>query len=498
MAAAEQVEVELKFDVEAGATAPDLRVLPGVVAQRGPQTYALDATYLDTENLDLAGNKITLRRRTGGTDSGWHLKRPTGIPGARKELQVTFDEAPAAAGVPDDLLTPVLALTRNRPLVPVAVISTTRTVTTLLGVDDLPLAEFAEDAVTAQSLLPDGEARQWSEWEFELLEGGTPRLLKAAAKLLRASGGNEPSSASKLARAIGSTPTISEPRIGKRPTALELVVTDLAIHRNSLLAYDPEVRVDAYDAVHQMRVATRRIRSILSGFPTVLDRGRTAHIDRELRLLARILGDARDSEVQMEIDSGLLQGQSASPALIAALTGTETAIHDRALRAAHAAMGSDRYFRLLDDLDALIVDPPVGPDADIPAVAAVDKAIAKSRKQIRKAQADLAALTEGSDDWEEQLHTIRKRAKKLRYATDAGEPLQVKKHRQIASVAKRIQSALGDYNDTRINRARLAELAAGDNGLANSDLFLLGRIDALQEAAGDRAIAAYRRAAKDL
>lgn len=495
----EQVEVELKFDVGSNVAAPDLRVLPGVVSARVPETFGLDATYFDTENLDLATNKITMRRRRGGHDEGWHLKRPADVPGARRELRIGFDDAPADGDIPDALLIPVLALTRHRPLIPVAAISTSRTITTLLGVDDEPLAEFAEDRVTAQSLLPGGASQQWSEWEFELLEGGTPKLLKAAHKLLRGAGGTEPSSASKLARAIGSTPAADNavPVLGRHPTALELVITDVAIHRNSLIAYDPLVRVDADDAVHQMRVATRRLRSVLSGFPTVLDAARTAHLDAELKLLARILGEARDSEVQLAIDTSLLRSESASDALRSVLTGAESAVHDRAIRAAHAAMNSNRYFELLDAIDELIADPPPGPDADMPASDAVDKAIAKSRKQIRKAQGTLAGLAEGSDEWSEHLHTIRKRAKRLRYSTDAAEPLGKKKYRQIGDVAKEIQSALGDYNDTHINRSRLAELAASGE-LSGHDLFVLGRIDAHQEFDGARAIEAYRKAAKKL
>ncbi|AZG43619.1 CYTH and CHAD domain-containing protein [Gordonia insulae] len=498
MAAVEQVEVELKFDVDAGHTAPDLRVLPGVVGAAAPETVNLDATYFDTENLDLAGNRITMRRRTGGHDSGWHLKQPTGIAGARRELQVRFDDAPADGDVPDDLITPVVALTRTRKLIPVAAVSTTRTITTLLGADGRPVAEFAEDLVTAQSLLPGGHFQEWAEWEFELL--GTeahPRLLKAAEKLLRAGGGRTASSASKLARAIGSTPSVSEPHLGKRPTALELVITDIAIHRNSLISYDPLVRVDADDAVHQMRVACRRLRSVFSGFPSVLDATRTAHLSTELQLLARILGDARDSEVQLAIDDSLLRAENASPELIAALAGAETAIHDRAIRAAHAAMNSDRYFALLDAIDEMIASPPPGPDADLDAVVAVDKAIAKSRKSIRKAQSTLSTLTEGSAEWTEQMHTIRKKAKRLRYSTDAAEPLARKRYRKVAKVAKAIQSALGDVNDAQINRHRLAEIAASGT-VSAADMFVLGRIDARQEADIERAIATYRRVAKDL
>lgn len=498
MPASEQIEVELKFDVDAGLPAPDLRALPSVVSAAPPETFTLDATYLDTESLDLAGNRITLRRRTGGHDAGWHLKRPTNVPGARRELQVGFDEAPADAGVPQALLTQIVALTRNRPLAPVAAVSTRRTITTLLGADGVQVAEFAEDLVTARSLLPGGTVSEWAEWEFELLEAPAPaRLRKAAEKTLRSAGGRSPSSASKLARAIGSTPTFGEPHLGRKPSALELVVTDVAIHRNALITYDPLVRVDAYDAVHQMRVACRRLRSIFAGFPTVLDAARTAHISTELQLLARILGDARDSEVQLEIDTTLLHSENASEELIAALAGRENTRHEHAIQAAHVAMNSDRYFALLDAVDDLIADPPPGPDAERDAYSIVDKAIGKGRKQIRKAQQDLAALSEGSDEWEEQLHTIRKRAKRLRYSTDAAAPLGRKRDKKIARVAKDIQSALGDVNDTRINRARLARLAAGGT-LSGADMFVLGRIDARQQVDGDRALAAYRRAATDL
>ncbi|MED5800994.1 CYTH and CHAD domain-containing protein [Gordonia sp. Z-3] len=498
MAPSEQIEVELKFDVDAGHTAPDLRILPGVIGASAPETFQLDATYFDTENLDLAGNRITMRRRTGGHDAGWHLKRPTGIAGARRELRIGFSDAPADADVPAELITPVIALTRTRKLIPVAALSTTRTVTTLMGADGRPVAEFAEDLVSAQSMLPGGHYQEWAEWEFELLDGGRDtRLLKAAEKLLRNSGGRTASSASKLARAIGSTPTVVEPHLGRRPTALDLVVTDIAIHRNSLVAYDPQVRIDAEDAVHQMRVACRRLRSIFAGFPTVLDPARTAHLNEELKLLARILGDARDSEVQIAIDQGLLRSENASAALVAELTGTETSIHDRAIKAAHSAMNSARYFALLDSIDELIASPPPGPDADIDAVTAVDRSIEKNRKSIRKAQKTLAAMTERSPEWEEQLHTIRKRAKRLRYSTDAAEPLGRKRYKAVAKAAKRLQSSLGDYNDTRINRQRLGELAA-TNTLSGPDMFVLGRIDARQEVDGERALADYRKAAKDL
>ena len=505
MAASEQIEVELKFDVEAGIETPDLRVLPGVVGARQPETFLLDATYYDTENLDLASNKITMRRRTGGHDSGWHLKRPSGIAGARRELQVSFDESSDDSTPPAALTDPVRVLIRSRPLIPVAVISTQRTVTTLLGARDEPVAELAADLVTARSLLPGGHSQEWAEWEFELLgDSGDARLLKAASRALTRAGGREPSSASKLARAIGATPAVSSavPELGKNPTALDLVLTDLATHRNALVSWDPQVRVDAFDAVHQMRVSSRRLRSVLTGFKGVLDDEKTTHLDGELRLLARILGDARDSEVQIDIDISLLAGEDVSDALREALIGQEKAGHDRALRVAHAAMNSNRYFALLDDIDELIADPPTGPAAEDTAEVAADRSINRSRKRIRQEQATLASLPEGSDEWLEQLHVVRKKAKRLRYRVDAVAPLGKKHHQRAGKVAKVIQTALGDVNDALINRQRIAELVAqaqsGELQLEPRDLFVLGRVDTRQAEAMQRAIATYSSVIKDL
>src|SRR5712691_1115500 len=96
------LEVERKYAVGAGFVLPDLSAVPGVAAVTGPRTYHLTAIYLDTPGLDLAAAKITLRRRTGGTDAGWHLKLPAGA-GAEARREV---HAPLGSGgepVPGEL-----------------------------------------------------------------------------------------------------------------------------------------------------------------------------------------------------------------------------------------------------------------------------------------------------------------------------------------------------------------------------------------------------------
>ena len=76
------VEVERKFDVGDETVTPSFDGLFAVTRAHRLPTQHLEAIYFDTAANDLAAKKITLRRRTGGPDAGWHLKLPTG-PDAR-------------------------------------------------------------------------------------------------------------------------------------------------------------------------------------------------------------------------------------------------------------------------------------------------------------------------------------------------------------------------------------------------------------------------------
>src|ERR1700737_4861935 len=103
-------ETEWKYDAAPGSALPDLTGLPRVVTQSEPDEQVLEATYYDTADLDLARAGITLRRRTGGDDAGWHLKLPE-RPGTRTELQLPLTQRPPAEFV--GLLT---ARLRGRPV----------------------------------------------------------------------------------------------------------------------------------------------------------------------------------------------------------------------------------------------------------------------------------------------------------------------------------------------------------------------------------------------
>jgi inorganic triphosphatase YgiF len=198
---ADHLEIEQKFDVDAGFTLPGFTTVPGCESVSAPVTHHLSATYYDTPGTLLASSKITLRRRTGGTDEGWHLKLPASA-GARREIH-----APLADGdegqVPARLAAFVAEVAGGLPLAPIAVLATERTLTTVLGTGGEMIAEVADDAVTARREGAPGAPVRWREVEVEVPRE-SPAVLAEAARLLLAAGARPAAKGSKLARLLDS------------------------------------------------------------------------------------------------------------------------------------------------------------------------------------------------------------------------------------------------------------------------------------------------------
>jgi inorganic triphosphatase YgiF len=200
----EQTETERKYDVDAGFVVPDLAGSGGVDSMGPPDVQHLAATYYDTDDLRLIGSRITLRRRTGGDDAGWHIKLPVGGD-TRRELHFPLDLP--GHPVPEEIAARVARWSGGAPLRPVARLETRRTVHRLLDQAGQVLAELADDQVAGSRpdpADPDHWRQQdaWREVEVEL-KSGTPEVLDAAAAGLAAAGARPSRSASKLARVLG-------------------------------------------------------------------------------------------------------------------------------------------------------------------------------------------------------------------------------------------------------------------------------------------------------
>lgn len=451
--AGRHLEVERKFDVDDSTVSPSFDGLAAVSRVQRSPTETLEAVYFDTPGRDLAAHRVTLRRRTGGEDAGWHLKLPAGA-GARTEVRAAL-----ADDVPGELRDVVLAIVRDRPLQPVARITTDRRVDQLYGADGTELAEFADDHVTARPE-PDGAEQRWREWEIELSEEAVADgqadndLLKRLTNRLRDAGARRAGYASKLARTLnGAAPA---PR---RVPADDPVRRAVADEIENLLVWDRAVRENGDDSVHQMRVTTRKLRSLLQASEAAFGLSDDAWILDELRQLASVLGLARDAEVLAEryanaldeLPRELVRG----PVRERLVDGARRRYRS-GLRKSLAAMRSQRYFRLLDALEGLVVAEPVAPQEE--SIQAAYKRVRKRAKATAKAEAEHR---------DEALHRIRKAAKKLRYTAAAtGE-------KRISEAAKNIQSLLGDHQDSVVSRTHLSQQADAAHG-AGEDTFTYG------------------------
>ena len=479
-------EIEQKFDVSEDFELPSFDTISGVAKVNAPVEHDLDATYYDTADLRLATSKLALRRRSGGDDAGWHLKESAGD-GERLETHAPLGAA--GDGVPEELARLVRSRARRRQLVPIAKLENRRTVRRLVGEDDHVLAEVADDHVTGTALLgADPSVTVWREVEVELVDGDR-EVLASAARRLEEAGAKPAPWASKLGHALGDTepPTPPAIELDSRSTARQVVTAHLADQVQRLVTLDPHVRRDDEDAVHQMRVATRRLRSALATFRRLLDRAVTEPLRDELKWLGGELGAARDAEVikerlrEMVADepTALVHGPVAER-----IDTTMTQRYADARRELLVTLDSDRYLQLLDDLDA------VASGAVIVAGRADKKARKVLPREVRRAKRrwrrEVDALDD-ADDPDVQLHEIRKKAKRVRYAGEAVAPALGKKPKKLAARMEELQDVLGRHQDGIVT-CRVLEGLANDARTAGEDTFTYGRLHAVeQRAAADAA-----------
>ena len=494
-------EVEKKYVADDGFELPPLTELMAgsdgrrdqeitPVVEGEPVKQRLAATYFDTDDLRLAAAGLTLRRRTGGDDAGWHLKVPAGS-NARSEVRLPLGRSTRT--VPAALQQMVWARSLGAALRPVAEIVTDRTVRRLVDVTGHVMAEVADDRVTARRLLATdglgdaaGAATSWREIEVEL-GGGDGDLLSAVDARLRERGLSEAPSASKLAQVLDVQPSDGEGKGTKltvKSSAGDVLLAHVREQVQQVRAQDLPVRLDAQDSVHKMRVATRRLRSALTTFKPLVDPDVARSLRDELKWLAGELGAARDAEVMRERVRAAVEAEARGEGVdadpMAAMADSELGeayrtAHDRVL----AELNGDRYHAILTALDELVTSPPLTERAAAKAGKALPPLVARSYTKVRKIvkQAD---ATPDVAEREELLHDARKAAKRSRYAGESVSDVFGKDAVAFAAAMEGVQEALGEHQDSVLTRERLRDLAR--HTTSTDAAFLYGRLHALEEA----------------
>ncbi|MET0132384.1 MAG: CYTH and CHAD domain-containing protein [Kibdelosporangium sp.] len=451
-------ETERKYEADPGTGLPEL---PGVVA--GPQQITLDAVYYDTPDLKLIRSGLTLRRREGGDDEGWHLKVPV-AEDTREEIHLPLN---AKTTPPKEFTDLTLGYTRGAEVAPVARIRTDRTRWEIVGEQGKPRAEVTNDEVTASRT--DEDSTTWREIEVE----GEPAAIEETEKVLRSAGFRRSSASSKLARVLA-VDKITPVGPDRESSSGKTVMAYITEQVEKIKHYDILVRQGVDDSVHQMRVTTRRLRSTLRVYRRLLASGSLAD---ELQWLGQRLSTARDLEVQyarIRDTVAQLPTELAVGPVQARLTRYFAPEQEKARKNVLKTLRTKRYLALLDRLDALVDDPPL-----------TENAARKGRKELPK-HLDHAERKIGKRLRAGDVHRARKAAKRLRYALESAVPVLGEKADKARKRAKRLTKQGGEYQDAVVAQPLLRTLgmqahAAGENG------FTFGLLYGREEANAERA-----------
>jgi CHAD domain-containing protein len=499
---ADPIEVEWQFDafdlrpVERWlATLPTLAVEAdggGTVTALAQTPRRLVDSYLDTDDWRVARAGFVMRTRHRGRHVEITMKdmHPAQGDGLRQRLEVT--EVVPPGGVGD--LGPggpvgrrLRAIAGTRPLREVLQVRTRRR-PFALRVGGVDVAEVALDETV---IVVGGGQRpmQLRRVEVEVQPEWT-EALEPIVQQLRASCGLQPARLSKFEAgllAVGveipGQPDLGSTDVSPASTMGELAFAVLRRQLAVLRAKEPGTRLgEDPEELHDMRVATRRLRAALSLFAGVLPvRAQVFH--DELGWLGRLLGSVRDLDVQL---AGLADMDEETAAWRADVSGDDDG-HDpladlsellhREREAARVALlgglDSMRWERLAKGLAAMAQQGPARRSVATrtPAVIGLPALVVARHDKVAKAARKAKRSGAVAD-----FHRLRIRCKRLRYslefASEVYEGQTVRYVRQLTAV----QDELGLMQDAEVASLRLAEMATGDTALPPATVFVMGGV----------------------
>jgi len=484
-------EREVKLAAAPSFRMPSLDGLADGISSSPREPERLSTTYLDTDDLRLARWGVSLRHRVG---EGWTVKLPAEGDGAllvRSEL--TF--AGNARRPPARAVDLVRGFIRTAELRPQMSLKTVRRRVELHDTDGILVADVVDDEVSVF----EGRrlATRFRELEVEIGDATPAGLIDVLVDRFRQAGSGAPDPTPKYIRALGprasQLPEIPTPALSSGASAGDVVRRAIAASVVRLIRHDPVVRLDTDpEGVHQARVATRRLRSDLRTFGSLLDPTWAAELRDELGWLASVLGGVRDGDVMLQRMRGRAAQLPESNARgVARVLATLEAGHDEAHTALLATLRSDRYLALLDRLVTAAKAPPLLLEADLPAATVLPGLVRRPwRALARRAKAlgDIPTV--------EDLHDVRIRTKRVRYAAEAVGPLVGRQARAFAAAAAALQEVLGDLNDAVVAESWLRDWARRSRSMQG--VFAAGELAGLERAAADRSRTRWRKAWREL
>ena len=467
-------EREVKLAAPPAFVMPDLTLAADGLRVTWVAPQRRTTTYFDTEDLRLARAGASLRF---STEEGWTVKPPgRSHRGVLRRPEFTFSGT--IESIPSAAVCLVLGIIRTARLKRVARLQTVRTRAVVEDERGDKLLEVNQDEV---SILERGNkiAERFRELEIELTPATTEQILSSIVRLLRESGAGEPYETSTHIRAVGApalepSDVAAEP-LPAEPTAGDVIRAAIADSVTQLLSFDLVVRLDEdVEGVHQMRVATRRLRSHLRTFGRFTDPTWNAEIREDLGSLGHILASNRDADVLLErlrALTGRTEDTASADSLVVALSTERDLAHATALD----ALNGDRYAPLLDRLVDAARTPQLAPLADAPA-----------RDLVAPVQAQFAALRgrvkgTGRQPTDDELHRIRIHAKRSRYAAEALIPVARKDARRFAAAAADLQDILGEQHDAILMRSWLRRRATS-RGVDGATAFTAGELAGIESA----------------
>jgi triphosphatase len=483
-------EIEWQFDaldlrpVERWlAVLPTLSIEPyeqtTITALAQPPRRLLDS-YLDTDDWRMAKAGFVVRTRRHGRRDEITLKSAQWAEGNRLRQPLEARQELPPSGVselgPDG---PVgrrtHAIAGRKPLRPVLQVRTRRR-SFALRIDGSDAAEIALDdtvIVVGNGQRPMQlrrvEVRVFREW----MDALGPLVLQ-----LRTTCGLQPATLSKfeaglLARGIviPGPPDLGSTEIGPDMNLGQLAYAVLRRQLAVLREKEPGTRLgEDPEELHDMRVATRRLRAALDLFAEVLPI-RSRNFRGELGWLATVLGAVRDLDVQLEAQAAMAEpGQEELWAELTALLSRE---REAARAALLAALDSVRWERLVSGMASMVQQGPFrrSTATRLSALVAMPDLICSRHAAVVKAARRAKRSGEAAD-----FHRLRIRCKRLRYSLEFGAEIYDGRTNRYTRQLTKLQNQLGLMQDAEVAATRLADLATGDANLPASTIFVMGGV----------------------